>query len=173
MNPEADALAGGYLDAYLDLKAAGLHWKKAFFAAWFNAPKPKRQPETLEKLAGELGYKSPMVFYKWRRQAWFKEHGIEGLRERILTEYLPDVDRKTITAALAEDGAAGVAARKLFYEQLRQKSREDEGAEATGTDDLDHLSDDELETEIRRLDRILAAAGAGATGPAEAPGPDE
>lgn len=172
MTPEADALAGGYLDAYLDLRAAGLPWKKAFFAAWFNAPKSKRQPDTLAALAEALGYKSPMVLHKWRKQDWFREHGVEGLRERILSEYLPDVDRKTISSALAEDGAAGVAARKLFYEELRRQGRGDEDKSATNGDDLDQLNDADLAAEAERLWRILTQADGGAAGAAQTHGPD-
>lgn len=112
------AKEGGWLDAYLDLRSHGLHWKKAAFAAWYNAPKGKRQPDTQEKLAGLLNYKSPQVFYKWQKEPWFRELGIDKLRETVLLRHLADVDRSTIIAALEEVGSAGVQARKLFYEQL-------------------------------------------------------
>lgn len=108
---------GAWFDTYLDLKAAGLHWKKAAFSAWYNAPKSSRQPGTMVQLAELLNYKSEQVFYKWKQADWFQELGIEQYRESIFTRYVADVDRKTIAAALTEDGSPGVAARKLFYEQ--------------------------------------------------------
>ncbi len=130
-NLDGYAEKGGFAGAYADLKAAGLHWKKAFFAAWFSAPKDNREPKLLaakrdekgqiitEGLDSLLGYSSPQVFHKWKHQDWFRELGIERLREMILLEHLGDVDRKTITAAKTEDGSAGVQARKLFYELLK------------------------------------------------------
>lgn len=121
---EEQAKNSGWLSAYLDLKANGLHWKKAAFCAWYNAPKPNRQPQNQDKLAELLNYKSPQVFYKWQKASWFRELGIDRLRESILLQHLADVDRRTIEAALSDDGAPGVAARRLFYEQV-DKARPD------------------------------------------------
>lgn len=123
---EGLAEVGGWRDAYLDLRAATyelngkqkrLSWKQAAFAAWDNAPKKNRRPKTMVELATLLNYASEQVFYKWRKQGWYRELAI-GLRESILLQYLADVDLKTIAAALGEDGSPGVASRKLFYEQL-------------------------------------------------------
>lgn len=113
---EAQARSGGWLAAYLDLKAHGLHWKKAAFCAWFSASKSARLPKTLEDLAELLNYKSSWVFHKWKKQAWFRELGIDRLRESILLQHLADVDRRTIEAALT----GTVADRRLFYEQIRE-----------------------------------------------------
>ena len=107
---------GAWLDAYLDLRANGLHWKKAVFAAWCNAPKATRQPRTMKDLAAQLGYASEQVLYKWRRAPWFKDASIDGIRETVFMNYLAEVDQATIGAALSETGTAGVQARKLFYE---------------------------------------------------------
>lgn len=112
-------LEGAWLDTYLDLCASGLHWKKAAFAAWFNAPKGSRKPATMRELAELLNYKSEQVFYKWQNADWFRESGIEHARQAIFRRYIADIDRKTIASALTEDGSAGVAARKLFYEQAK------------------------------------------------------
>ena len=115
---------GGWLSAYYDLLACtytddtGEHklaWQQAAFTAWDCAPMGTRQPGTMAELATLLNYKSEQVFYKWRRSAWYRVLVLE-VRQRIMTPYLCDIDRKTIDAALAEDGSAGVAARKLFYE---------------------------------------------------------
>ena len=46
------------------------------------------------------------------------------MRESILLQHLADVDRRTITDAKNADGSAGVAARRLFYEQV-DKARPD------------------------------------------------
>ncbi len=115
---EKQANKGGWLSAYLDLKSAGLHWKKAAFAAWYNAPKASRKPKNQDELARMLNYKSPQVFYKWQKASWFREFGIDRLRESILIQHLAEVDRRTIEAALQDDGAPGVAARRLYYDQL-------------------------------------------------------
>lgn len=109
-------VSGAWLDAYLDLLAAGLHWKKAAFVAWYNAPKTTRQPPTMAALAEALNYKSENVFYKWQKQDWFLTLGIENYRRSIFGKYLADVDRVTIGAAMNETGSSGVAARRLFYE---------------------------------------------------------
>jgi hypothetical protein len=111
--------AGAWLDSYHDLKATGLHWKKAAFAAWFNAPKAARQPKTMRELAMLLNYASEQVFYKWQRQPWFAAAGIDKLRQAIFQRFIGDVDRKTIAGALTESGTPGVAARRLFYEQAK------------------------------------------------------
>lgn len=115
----ADAPAGAWLDSYLDLKAAGLDWKKAAFAAWVNAPKSARQPRTMRELAALLNLKSEQVFYKWQQAPWFHEVGIDKLRQMIFQKFIGDVDRKTVHAAMVEDGSGGVAARRLFYEQAK------------------------------------------------------
>lgn len=110
---------GAWLDSYLDLVASGLYWKKAAFAAWFNAPKNSRRPGTLKELAELLNYKSEQVFYKWQQQAWFREKGLDKLRQMIFQRHIGEVDRQTISEAAKETGSAGVAARRLFYEQAR------------------------------------------------------
>lgn len=121
---EKQAKDSGWLSAYLDLKANGLHWKRAAFCAWYNAPKPARQPKNQDQLAELLNFKSPQVFYKWQKSSWFRELGIDRLRESILLQHLADVDRRMIKAAKSDDGAAGVAARRLYYEQV-DKARPD------------------------------------------------
>lgn len=121
---ENQAKDGGWLSAYYDLLAHGLHWKKAAFCAWYNAPKQTREPKTQDALAEMLNYKSPQVFYKWQKQAWFRELGIDRLREAILLKHLGDVDRRTIEEAIAAEGSVGVAARRLFYEQLKMATPE-------------------------------------------------
>ena len=107
---------GAWLDAYLDLKASGLHWKKAVFVAWHSAPKATRQPRTMKDLATKLGYASEQVLYKWKKQEWFKASGVDQIRETIFLDHLAEVDQVTINAALYETGRDGVQARKLFYE---------------------------------------------------------
>jgi len=114
-----DAPAGAWLDAYLDLKAAGLTWKRAAFAAWVNAPKSARQPRTMKELAALLNLKSEQIFYRWQQEAWFRDSGIDKLRQMIFQKFVADIDRKTIHAAMVEDGSPGVAARRLFYEQAK------------------------------------------------------
>jgi hypothetical protein len=116
---ESGEVRGAWLDSYLDLRAGGLNWKKAAFAAWYNAPKSHRQPVTMKELAGLLNLKSEQIFYQWRKQPWFRESGIDRLRQTIFERFIGDVDRKTINEALFETGSPGVAARRLFYEQAR------------------------------------------------------
>ena len=111
--------AGAWLDSYLDLIASGLHWKKAAFVAWSNAPKATRQPRTLRELAMLLNYQSEQVFYKWQHQPWFLEKGLDKLRQAIFQRFIGDVDRQTIAQAVHETGSPGVAARRLFYEQAK------------------------------------------------------
>ena len=114
-----DAPQGAWLDAYLDLCAAGLNWKRAAFAAWVNAPKSARQPRTMKELAALLNLKSEQIFYRWQQEAWFRDSGIDKLRQMIFQKFVADIDRKTIHAAMVEDGSPGVAARRLFYEQAK------------------------------------------------------
>lgn len=113
---ENGVLQGGWLNTYLDLKLAGLHWKKAAFIAWQAAPKATRRPRTMRELATELGYKTEQVFYRWKKEAWFAEIDPDKLRRAKLANFLADVDERTVTAAMVETGAPGVAARKLYYE---------------------------------------------------------
>lgn len=110
---------GAWLDAFLDLKAAGLNWKRAAFAAWVNAPKATRQPGTMKELATLLNLKSEQIFYRWRNEPWFREMGIDHLRQSIFQKHIASVDRQTITQAITETGSPGVAARRLFYEQAK------------------------------------------------------
>lgn len=160
------AQQGGWLDAYLDLRSHGLHWKKAAFCAWYNAPKGAREPKTQEALAELLNYKSPQVFYKWQKEPWFRELGIDKLRESILLRHLGDVDRSTILAALEEVGGAGVQARRLFYEQLMTPVTRIEHTGPEGGPVQTHdvsLSDDERAARIMAL---LERARARRDGPA-------
>lgn len=153
-------IEGAWLDMYLDLKAAGLHWKKAAFVAWYNAPKASRQPTTMKDLSELLNYKSEQVFYKWQHQDWFKDIGIEKSRESIFVRYVADVDRATIAAALTETGSPGVQARKLFYEQLSPPVVRVEQSGPDGgpieTRQSEHDSDDR----IAEILSILSEAGA-------------
>lgn len=164
---EEGRIEGAWLDTYLDLKAAGLHWKKAAFAAWYQAPKGSRKPSTMVELANLLNYKSEQVFYKWQHQDWFQELGIERARQAIFARYIGDVDRATINAALIEFGSAGVAARKLFYEQAgfdRQRleiTGEDGGPIEVNDSRYANLSDAALDAAIaRRLAGLDSGAGA-------------
>ena len=115
---------GAWLDSYYDLRAADskLDWRKAAFAAWYNAPKKTRQPRTMAALAELLNYKSEQVFYKWQKQPWFTELGIDGLRQSIFNRYMGDVDRATIAAALT----GGHQDKRLFYEQAQRAERDEE-----------------------------------------------
>lgn len=159
---ENTAETGGWLSAYLDLKANGLHWKKAAYAAWFSAPKTSREPKRLEAKRDEtgkiiepgldslLGYASGQVFHKWRRQPWFMEMGIDHLRESILLDSLAEVDLRTISEAKTLDGSPGVQARKLFYEELFKRAQRVELSGAGGgpieVKDVRDLTDEELLT---------------------------
>lgn len=157
---EETAKASGWLDAYLDLRAGGLHWKKAAFAAWYNAPKRQRQPETQNALAKLLNYKSPQVFYKWQKAEWFRKLGLGELRERVLMMNLADVDRRTIQAAIEEDGSAGVQARKLFYEQLLTPTTRVEHSGPDGRPIRTEITNDDSEHRIASILSILSEAGA-------------
>lgn len=169
LDDKGQPTAGAWFDAYLDLKAAGLRWQQAAFAAWYNAPKAHRQPRTMRELAKLLNYKSEQVFYKWQGQPWFRELGIDELRQRIFQKFVADVDRKTIHAAMVEDGGAGVAARRLFYDLDRRLTTgtDDESEQLTNDDEFSDLDDDELKAEEARLARILdQGTQAGADPPA-------
>lgn len=109
---------GSWLSLFLDLRASGLYWKKAAFAAWHAAPKHARQPATMRELAAALGYKSEQVLYKWKHQEWFRECGVSTLRQQLYLHHLPDVDRQTFEKAASPDGSH--LDRKLFYDQLQQ-----------------------------------------------------
>lgn len=147
---EKEAEESGWLSAYRDLLAHGLTWKKAAFCAWFAAPKDARQPETQEKLARLLNYKSVQVFYTWRKKAWFRELGIDRLSESILTEYLADINRAVIDAALT----GNVHDRRLYFERLdkaRPDVAEDEGVlawlKALRSTGSNEMADDVSESE--------------------------
>ena len=148
---EQTAEQGGWLGAYYDLRATGLHWKKAAFVAWDAAPKLERQPGTLRELAELLNYASDQVFYKWRKQEWYTALGVDQLRESVFIANLADVDRRTIEAALTEGGAAGVRARELYYAQLREARQGEAEEKANQLEiwlrDLRQAGDDEEDNE--------------------------
>lgn len=139
---EKQAEESGWLSAYRDLLAHGLHWKKAAFCAWFAAPKDARRPKTQEKLAKLLNYKSVQTFYAWRKKAWFRDLGVDRLSESILTQHLADVNRAVIDAALN----GNVNDRRLYFERLdkaRPDVADDEGVlvwlktlRSTGPDEM-------------------------------------
>lgn len=161
MDIEQAAVDGGWLSAYRDLRAHGLHWKKAAFCAWYNAPKDSRKPDNQEELAKLLNYKSPQVFYKWQKQPWFRALGIDKLREAILLRHLGDVDRATIAAALNETGSPGVQARKLFYDQLIVPvQRVEHSGPDGGPMETKELSGDNDTGRVATILSILAEAGA-------------
>lgn len=117
-------VSGAWLDMYLDLKASGLDKNKAAFVAWHAAPKKTRQPRTMAALAEILGYASEQVFYKWKHQDWFKEAGVDKLRESVFINHVADVDRVTIAKAKSLTGTHND--RKLFYEQMNKARGEDD-----------------------------------------------
>lgn len=151
---EGLAKAGGWASAYSDLRASGLPWKKAAFVAWDSSPKSTRLPATLLDLAELLNYKSEQVFYKWRRQEWYTALGVDKLRESVFVAHLADVDRRTIHAALNEDGMPGVKSREQFYNEMRQARRGEAEQQADRLEvwlrDLrqaDEMADDEAESD--------------------------
>lgn len=147
---EKQADESGWLSAYRDLKAHGLYWKKAAFAAWFSAPKDARRPRTQEKLAKLLNYKSVQTFYAWRKKAWFRKLGVDRLTESLLTQHLADINRAVIDAALT----GNVADRRLYFERLdraRPDVADDEGVlawlKALRSTGPDEMADDASEIE--------------------------
>jgi hypothetical protein len=116
---ESGEIRGAWLDAYLDLRGSGLNFRKAAYAAWLCAPKATRQPGNLKELAALLNLKSDQIFYKWNSQSWLKDIGVDRLRQAVFMRHIGDIDRRTIHAAMIEDGSPGVAARRLFYEQAK------------------------------------------------------
>lgn len=108
------AIDGGFRSQFVDLRAAGLTPPRAFFVAWFNAPKDARKPETQREVASLLEIREPTLS-EWKHQKWFTDLNVGEWRSRTFLHFLADVDRKTFNAALQ----GGAADRRLFYEQLR------------------------------------------------------
>jgi hypothetical protein len=111
---EGLAIDGGFRSQFVDLRAAGLTPQRAFFVAWFNAPKDARKPKTQREVAELLEIREPTLS-EWKHQKWFIELNVGEWRTRTFLHFLADVDRKTFEAALH----GGAADRRLFYEQLR------------------------------------------------------
>jgi hypothetical protein len=77
---------------YLELRAAGWHWRKAVFIAWASMPKAKRIPETQKELATEvLGLKSAHTISKWKRKYPEIEDAIMERQAAPLLKYRADV----------------------------------------------------------------------------------
>lgn len=112
---EESAIIGGFRSQFVDLNASGLNPQRAFFVAWFNAPKDARKPKTQREVAELLGIREPTLS-EWKHKKWFLDLNVGSWRTQAYLNFLADIDRKTLEAALN----GGVADRRLFYEQLRE-----------------------------------------------------
>lgn len=150
-----DIGVSGWQELYHELCRQGWRWQKAAFMAWRAAPRRYRKPRTQEELAKLLGYAGDKVFRIWLKKP---EQGplmlqVIGQARQIIFELnLADVDHVTIERAVSVDST--VAERKLFYDLLERLHSQ--AGEPDLSDDYSDLSDEELDSEIERLDQIAA-----------------
>ena len=175
---ENGKIRGAWLMHYYDLVASGLcSRKQAAYAAWYSAPKQTRQPKTQEELAALLNYKSAQIFFKWRQQDWWKS-AINQTGLALLEDYNADAHRRLIEMALNEGGSAGVAALRLYFERLQQIKPGELTVTGQNTVNLVmNLSDDELDSELERLEQkrknaLLPATEGAGTAAAGSPAAD-
>jgi hypothetical protein len=158
----------GYQDLFHRLIEQGWRWQKAAFMAWRAAPRNSRQPETQEELARLLGYAGDKVFRVWLNkpeQGPLMEAIIRQAAAEVLQAHLADVDLVTIRQATAAESSIGE--RELFYKRYREavgpvadRGRED--------DELEKMSDEELEAELARLAEVNGGLENGDYGKEEA-----
>lgn len=179
---ENGKIRGAWLMHYYDLVASGIcSRKQAAYAAWYSAPKATRRPKTQEELAGLLNYKSAQIFFKWRQQEWWQE-AINQTGLALLEDYNADAHRRLIDLALNEGGGAGVAALRLYFERLQQIKPGELTLSGKAIENTVNvvmaLSDDELDSELERLEQkrkgpvFATAEGERAAGAGTAAGAD-
>lgn len=146
-----------YQELFQIFKRQGWRWQKAAYMAWRASPRDSRYPDTQAELANILGYTSDRNFRVWLNkpdQGPLMEQLIATAACDVLEANKADVDYVTIEQAKALNST--VSQRELFYkrrsdaleEKLRVVQQESE------QDDLSNLSDDELEAELERLERV-------------------
>lgn len=144
-----------YQDLFWELCRQGWRWQKAAYMAWRAAPRDSRQPKTQAELADLLGYTSDRVFRVWLNkpdQGPQMEAIIRQAAKQVFEAHLADVDWVTICQAKAPDSSTNQ--RELFYK--RYEAVAGEAGQQGDIDDLSNLSDDEIEAELERLERVAA-----------------
>jgi len=145
-----------YQDLFWELCRQGWRWQKAAYMAWRAAPRDSRQPKTQGELAALLGYTSDRVFRVWLNkpdQGPQMEAIIRQAAKLVFEAHLADVDWVTISQAKAPDSST--TERELYYKRYQQVAG-DVNQQGKNVDDLSNLSDDEIEAELERLERIAA-----------------
>ena len=104
---------------YLKKEHPRLPDRKCAYAAWYMAPRNVRQPRTKAEVARVLE-RAPLTLNKWEREPWFKELDLDRWRLDVYKSHISAVDRATLQAAANESGFVGIAARRLFYDQLER-----------------------------------------------------
>lgn len=116
------AARGGWLDAYRDIRAAGIDIKpnQAAFAAWMAQTKSERRPKTKAELAQALGYASEQVFYRWQHKSWYKAL-VRAIRAARIIELQQKADDKLDGLLDSADEQIVVRAIKLAYDEARHQ----------------------------------------------------
>lgn len=146
----------GFQDLYWELCRQGWRWQKAAYMAWRAAPRDSRRPKTQLELAEMLGYGGDKIFRIWLNKP---DQGkqmlaiIHSAAKAVFEAHIADVDWVTICQAKEPDSSTGE--RELFYKRYRELVGET-GQRGLDNDDLDNLSDDEIEAELERLEQLAA-----------------
>jgi len=143
---------------YLELRAAGIDWRKAAWIAWASSPIKRRWPATQEELATSvLGLRSARTIRKWREKNPDLDEQVALFQMAPLVKYRHDVINALIQVASDPDPKS--AGDRKTYFQLTKDLREEIRLTGASGGPLQHeriqrfagMSDDELDGIIANL----------------------
>jgi len=143
---------------YLELRAAGIDWRKAAWIAWASSPVKGRWPETQEELATEvLGLKTARTIRKWREKNPELDDQVSLFQTAPLFKHRRDVIDALIKVASDPDHRSA-GDRKTYFRMTNDLQEEIRLTGARGGP-LQHeqvqrfagMSDDELDGIIANL----------------------
>jgi hypothetical protein len=151
-----------WLDEYRKLRAEGWDWRKAAYIAWAATPTNKRWPIGQHDLALQvLGLRSDRTIRKWREQDPRIDERVGRLQTESLFSHRGNVLSALTTVASMPDPKANPD-RRMFLEMTgdyKPKGQvalsNPDGSPMLGGDGyLNTLSDEELESVIRNLEKV-------------------
>jgi hypothetical protein len=114
----AQRVTADWTQDYSLLRNNGWPWRVAAYIAWASAPRKRRWPETLEKLAIEvLGLTGARVIFTWRKKNSGIDEVVALMQAAPLLEHRADFYQALIESASNSDHRSNPD-RKLAFEML-------------------------------------------------------
>lgn len=140
---------------YLELRLEGWDWRKAAYIAWKASPAKGRWPKTKAELATILGLASDRVIRKWVEKEPAIDERVAKMQIEPLMEHRADVIQHLVDLASTGSERYAFQYQKIFLTMTNdlgaKKDKPVSGAAREGDNPTQHMTDDELEQQIKNL----------------------